>query len=134
MVGKISEDSAVLPASGDSVAGVQSSTNVRFTVGAISMTPGAPVTKTTSFTVGDSENVIISNRGATNTATLPAAASYPGRSILIKTITAQTVVSASSNVCPSTSATPGTAILAATAGKWALLVSDASNWIIMAAN
>jgi hypothetical protein len=52
--------------------------------------------------------------------------------VVIKTIAAQTVVSASSNVVPANSATAGTAILAASAGAWALLVSDGTNWVIMA--
>jgi hypothetical protein len=37
-------------------------------------------------------------------------------------------------VKPISSNTAGTAILAATAGKWAILQSDGSNWVIMAAN
>lgn len=61
------------------------------------------------------------------------AASFIGRVVVIKTIAAYTVVSASSNVVPINSATAGNAILAATAGKWAEMVSDGSNWIIMAA-
>jgi hypothetical protein len=96
--------------------------------------PGAPVTKTADFTVAATENMIISNRAATNTGTLPEAASWPGRTITIKTITAQTVVSASSNVVPVGGGAAGTAILAATAGKWAQIVSDGTNWIIMQAN
>jgi len=45
-----------------------------------------------------------------------------------------TVISASTNVRPVNSATLGTAILAATAGKWATLVcEDGTNWVIMAA-
>lgn len=92
----------------------------------------APVTKTTSFTVADTERNIICNGAASITVTLPAASTVTGRAIYIKTIAAFTVVSASSNVVPLTSATAGTAILAATAGKWARLVSDGTNWVIMA--
>jgi hypothetical protein len=94
----------------------------------------APVTKTTSFTVGENENRIIVNGGASVTVTLPTASAWPGRSIKIKTRAAYTVISASSNVKPLDTDTAGTAILAATAGKWAELVSDGSNWIIMAGN
>lgn len=95
---------------------------------------GAPVTKTTAFTVGATENHIIVNGAASVTVTLPTASSYTGREIIIKTIAAFTVVSASSNVVPIASATAGTAILAATAGKCATLVSDGTNWVIMCAN
>ena len=93
-----------------------------------------PVTKTTAFTVADHEDDIIVNGSASVTATLPTASAYPGRKIRIKTRAAYTVVSASSNVKPLDTDTAGTAILAATAGKWAELVSDASNWIVMAGN
>lgn len=94
----------------------------------------APVTKTTSFTLGSNENEVICNGTATITATLPSAASFTGRRVVIKTIAAYTVVSASSNVVPINSATAGTEILAATAGKWAELVSDGTNWVAMAGN
>lgn len=55
-----------------------------------------------------------------------------GRWLYIKTIAANAVNSASSNIVPINSATPGTAILPATAGAWALLQSDGTNWVIMA--
>lgn len=92
----------------------------------------APVTKTASFTLGSNENEVICNGSASITVTLPTASLWVGRRVRIKTIAAYTVVSASSNVAPITSATAGTAILAATAGKWAELVSDGTNWITMA--
>ena len=69
-----------------------------------------------------------------NTLTLPAAATYPGRILYVKNITANSVTSASSNVVPLGSATAGTAILSATAGKFAMLQSDGANWITMLAN
>lgn len=92
----------------------------------------APVTKTTNFSVADTENYIVCNGSGSITVTLPAAASYTGRVIVIKTIAAQTVVSASSNVLPIGSASAGNAILAASAGAWAMLVSNGTNWVIMA--
>lgn len=93
----------------------------------------APVTKTTAFTLGANENEVICNGSASITATLPAASSWVGRKVRVKTIAAYTVISASSNVVPLAGGAAGTAILAATAGKWAELVSDGTNWIIMAA-
>jgi len=95
---------------------------------------GAPVTKTTTFTVGSAENWIICNGAASITVTLPTASFWTGREIMLKTIAAFTVVSASSNVVPLTGGAAGTAILAATAGKFATLVSDGTNWIIMQSN
>jgi len=68
------------------------------------------------------------------TVTLPAAASYPGRILYLNTITANSVISASSNVIPLGSNTAGTAILAATLGKFAMIQSDGTNWITMMSN
>ena len=96
----------------------------------------APVTKTASFTLGDSENYVVANGASANvTVTLPSGSGYIGRTITIKNLSGTyTVISASSNVKPLTSATAGTAILAATAGKWAILVcEDGTNWVIVAA-
>jgi hypothetical protein len=42
------------------------------------------------------------------------------------------LTSASSNVVPLAGGAAGTAILSATAGAWATLVSDGTNWIVMA--
>lgn len=95
----------------------------------------APNTQTgATYTVLDTDNWIIQNGGQTLTLTLPAAASYSGRAITVKTTAAFTTVSASSNVVPCAGGSAGTAILAATAGKFATLVSDATNWVIMACN
>jgi hypothetical protein len=96
---------------------------------------GAPVTKVADFSLGTAENWVINNKaGSTCTVTLPAASSWTGREVMIMNYQAQTVVSASSNVVPSGGGAAGTAILAATAGKCATLVSDGTNWIIMANN
>jgi hypothetical protein len=96
----------------------------------------APVTKTASFSLGDSDNYVVCNGSAANVSvTLPSGSDYIGRTVTLKNLSGTyTVISASSNVKPLTSATAGTAILAATAGKWATLVcEDGTNWVIMAA-
>lgn len=96
------------------------------------ITRTAPVTATANYTVTATDTYIINNKAASSlTVTLPTASTQTGREIVIKTIQAFTVISASSNVVPATSATAGTAILAATAGKFARLVSDGTNWVIM---
>lgn len=92
----------------------------------------APVTKTANFTLADNENWVVCNGAGSITVTFPTASANTGRVVWIKTIAAQTVVSASSNVLPISSATAGTAILAGTAGTWAMLVCDGTNWVIMA--
>jgi hypothetical protein len=83
---------------------------------------------TATYTVLVTDTYLVANYTGTVTLTLPAAASFHGREINIRTIQAQTVVSASSNV--DINGTAGTAILAATIGKWVLLVSDGTNWFV----
>jgi hypothetical protein len=95
----------------------------------------APVTTTAAtYTMLATDSTIIYNISATNTTTLLAAASYAGRILFVKNTAAFAVNSASSNVVPLGSTTAGTAILAATAGKFALLQSDGVNWITILAN
>jgi len=89
--------------------------------------------KTADFTLADTEGWIINNKsGSTCTVTLPAASSWSGRAVTFKNLQIQTVVSASSNVVPIGSTTPGTAILPLVVGSWATLVSDGTNWVTMA--
>ena len=94
---------------------------------------GAPVTKTGNFSVAFNENWIICNGTGSITVTLPTASAWTGREIMLKTIAAQTVISASSNVVPLAGGAAGTAILPATAGSWVTLVSNGTNWVIMQA-
>lgn len=94
----------------------------------------APVTKTGNFSLGAAENFVICNGTGTITVTLPTASANTGRVVWIKTIAAQAVSSASSNVKPLASGTAGTAILTNTAGKYAVLVCDGTDWVIMDAN
>jgi hypothetical protein len=90
-------------------------------------------TKTADFTVADTEGWLINNKsGSTCVVTLPDATLWAGRQITFKNLQLQTVVSASSNVVPIGSTTPGTAILPLLVGAWATLVSDGTNWVIMA--
>jgi hypothetical protein len=93
----------------------------------------APVTKVADFTLADAEDFIINNKpAAACVVTLPAAASYSGRVVTFKTVQAFAINSASSNVVPRAGGAAGTAIVSGTAGNWAELVSDGSNWVIMA--
>jgi hypothetical protein len=89
-------------------------------------------TQTDNFVLADTDGWVINNKsGSTCTVTLPNPAAWVGRSVVFKNLQAQTLVSASSNVAPIDNATPGTAILPATAGAWATLVSDGTNWVVM---
>jgi hypothetical protein len=92
------------------------------------------VTVTANYTVAATDTHIIVNKASSATITLPTAASFAGREISIRTITSNTVISASGNVVPLVGGAAGTAILSATAGKWAQLVSDGTNWQIQMGN
>jgi len=92
----------------------------------------APVIKTVDFVVGVDEDYIINNKpSATCLGTLPTPASFTGRRLVFTNYQAQLVDSASSNVVPITGGSAGTSILPATAGAWAALVSDGTNWLIV---
>jgi hypothetical protein len=74
----------------------------------------------------------IFNRAGTVTVTLPSSTTSKGRTLNFKTIQAQTVVSATSNVQPINDTVLGTAILPATDGAWATLYCNGTDWVIMA--
>lgn len=94
----------------------------------------APTTQTAAYAVGQTDSSIILNNAGGVTLTLPAAAQNKGRWLYVRTIAAGAVISASANVVPLAGGAAGTAILAATAGKWAALQSDGTNWQIMMGN
>jgi hypothetical protein len=107
--------------------------NLGVNAGAVLTKP--PVTQTAaSVTIGVSDSSTIFNGSATQTVTLPSASTYPGRWLNVKNIAAQTVNSNASNVVPLAGGAAGTALLTNTAGKWAILQSDGTSWVIMAAN
>jgi len=87
-----------------------------------------------SASITTSSTWVVVNNAGTVTLTFPAASSSTGTEFHIKTITNNSVISASSNVVPLTGGGAAQAILSATAGKWATLVSDGTNWVIMQAN
>jgi hypothetical protein len=109
--------------------GATTASTGKFTSLTISLVTNANAT----YTVLSTDHTIIQTTAA-STYTLPAPASFTGRQLHIVTQFAGTVVSASSNVFPLAGGSPGTAILAATAGKWATLVSNGTNWVIVASN
>jgi hypothetical protein len=87
-----------------------------------------------TYTVESSDYTIIQTTAA-STYTLPAAASFTGRILHIVTQFAGTVTSSlAGSVTPLAGGAAGTAILAATAGKWATLQSNGTTWVIIAAN
>ena len=100
--------------------------------GPISVNKPSTVTSTTYTVVSTDSSLIFSTNNCT--VTMPSASTYPGRILHVKNISAITVNSASSNIVPLSTATAGTTILSASAGKWAMLQSDGTNWVIMASN
>ena len=95
-----------------------------------------PMTVTTTHYQMDDNTrfLIVNNSAGPTTILLPNHTLSSGRVIKIKTIQAISVISMTPTVVPLNSATAGTAILSGGAGKWAELVSDGTNWVIMSAN
>jgi hypothetical protein len=91
-------------------------------------------TITGNYTIPASSSSIICNGTAQITLTLPTASSYLGRTLIVRNIAAFAVISASANVVPIAGGTATTAIVAATAGKFAQIQSDGTDWQIMMAN
>ena len=86
----------------------------------------------TAYTVAVGDCSIIINCSGAFTITLPDPTTNTGRMIWLSLVAAFAVSSASPNVVPLAGGSPGTAILVATAGKWALLRSDSVNWRVIA--
>lgn len=82
---------------------------------------------------GLDQAIMVGYAAGTCTLTLPSGAEFIGRKLWISTRQAQTVVSASANVTPLTGGA-ATGILAATAGKWAMIEYDGTSWSILANN
>lgn len=87
-----------------------------------------------TYSVTPTDHSLLFSLTANCVVTLPPAANYKGRWLILKNITLFAVTSASANVAPLVTWTPGTAILPATAGKWCALQSDGGNWITMMGN
>jgi hypothetical protein len=137
-IGSTSAGTAILAATIGKSALLESN-GANWVVMAADVQPPGPTSVTSAtYTVLGSDTDIIANFAGTVTLTMPNAANFLGRQLRIKTITNNTVVSASSaggqGVVPQSSTTAGTAILAATNTKWAILESDGTNWVTMASN
>lgn len=101
---------------------------------ALTVTPQIP---TADKTVQRGEMRIINNKaGSANKMVLPTPTTCKGRQLTIINHQAQAVISSDgggapvSNVIAITGGAAGSAVLAATAGKWCDMVSDGTNWII----
>lgn len=95
-------------------------------------TSGPTPVNTNTYTLLNTDTSLFVTGTASVTLTLTGA--LTGRWLYISNFAAFTVVSASSNVIAVGSGATGTAILAATIGKWAILNYDGTNWRIVANN
>lgn len=77
---------------------------------------------------------LIFNGMGVQTVTLLTASAHPGQILRIKNVTSAVVKSASVNVVPLAATSPGTVILGAGPGKFAVLQSDGVNWVVMESN
>lgn len=104
--------------------------NILFTTGAheISSQPATIITST-SYVVQPTDTDLIYNGPAPGLITLLNASSYWWRQLTIRNITNFVVESASVNVLPASSQTPTNLILPGTAGVFADLKSNGSNWL-----
>jgi hypothetical protein len=102
---------------------------------------GRPVLKTGNFTVAPGENWIDVSNTTTTVVTLPSASLWSGEELMFKTLTAQPVISNTSNnvillngVDASNGIVPGTTGVSTVAGRWSTLVSNGTNWEVMQAS
>jgi len=91
----------------------------------------------TTLTVSVNTTWLNIHQDATVTLTLPNASTYPGKELIIKQTGSGNVLSASSNIIGFTTSYLGgtqTSIIAPATYRFATLVSDGTNWIIMQRN
>ena len=90
--------------------------------------------KSADFTLGATENLIINNKSTgTLTITMSAVGLPYGRLLYINNTRATAAISSASNIIAQIDISgPGTAILPATDGAWAILVSYPNSWKIIA--
>jgi hypothetical protein len=79
-----------------------------------------------------SASTVIFNTSVACSATLPRPSQNTGRWIFIKNIAAFPIFSSSFNIQPINSVTPTNSLLTGTAGRWAQLQSNGTQWVVMA--
>jgi hypothetical protein len=122
----------VVDSSGNLGVGTASPTSTLHVSGSFSR--GVPVTKTANFTLANNENWIKTLQIANLIVTLPTPSSCPGREVTIQNCVSFFVSSSVSNIVQLGTNVTSTTILTNVQGKWATIVSDGTNWVIMAAN
>jgi len=99
----------------------------------LSVVKTSPVTIMADYTILDTDQWIINNKGSACVLTFPAASLWPGRAVTTQNYQAFTVTSASANIVPRGGGAATTAILAGVVGNWVTVVSDGTNWAILQA-
>jgi len=94
-------------------------------------TPAASLTTAGTYTVKPHDEFMSANYAGTTVIALPTASAWTARELRFGTRQAQLTISNASNVVPITGGAAGTAILPATAGAWAVLKSDGTNWNVV---
>lgn len=97
-------------------------------------TPAPSTVTGAAATITTSTPSLIINASVSINLTLPTASSYSGFVFKLKNIAAQSVNSATANIVLLSGGGAVTTIITSTAGKWAELQSDGTNWQIMASN
>jgi hypothetical protein len=87
-----------------------------------------------TYTVTNPVSVVMNYSGGTLTVTLPDASEFPNRHIYFSNLSGGAINSASSNVNPQNGGATGTAIVGATAGKWAHLFAIPPYWTVIGSN
>ena len=106
-------------------------TNQSSLVSVGSLSRGAPKTIIGNYTILKSDNWIICNSSSTITITLPSGTDNIGRELMFKNISSGAVSSLINNITSLDGTTTNFTILSGTAGQWATLVYDGTNWNIM---
>lgn len=94
--------------------------------------PGYASAIATPYAISGLDRDVTFNISGTATVALPAPSQFIGRKLRLRTINSA-VQSSAANVVPVAGGAAGTALLSA-GGKWAELISDGTNWQVMAAN
>lgn len=115
--------------SNGSISNTNSSQSSLVSIGSLSR--GAPKTIIGNYTILKSDNWIICNSSSTITITLPSGSDNIGRELMFKNISSGAVSSLINNITSLDGTTTNFTILSGTAGQWATLVYDGTNWNIM---
>ena len=93
-----------------------------------------PTVTATSYTVVNSDYTVIFNTSANCNVVMPSASTFTGRVLIFKSSNTTTINSTSTNIVALAGGAASNNILVNTAGKFAMLQSDGTNWVVMMGN